>query len=452
MITEDKYIILDKPIREKILKTTLCILNYNLISELEVTKKIILENPLTTFWAVTKDFSKDYVKTASKLGIQNLLQYPIKTDVIKDFFEKKSGVFCTSFDKQLDNSSVLVVDDNELNIELLTEILSDIGVKVTTCTNPLNAIDLVNKRKFDLVLLDILMPEASGFEIAEIIHKSELNFSTQIIFISAISGEENIMNGYSLGACSYIEKPFSPSIVKAQIYNILKSVEDKNKIEKEKDNFVATLTHDLKGPISAEICALNQMIKNNCNSANVEMLDDLLSTAKYMKQMTDQILCHYRQEKTDINLKKETIKFNELVLSCIEEMKYLTTDKNIRIRYYNNINDAAVLIDMLEIKRVINNLISNAIEYSYPNSFIDIVLEKETTNIIFKIQDYGIGIDLDKYSNVFDEYMTLSKEHKKIGFGLGLKICKSIIKAHNGDIKIKSALNKGTQISFSIPE
>ena len=67
------------------------------------------------------------------------------------------------------------------------------------------------------------------------------------------------------------------------------------------------------------------------------------------------------------------------------------------------------------------------------------------------IRDYGIGIDLNKHKHVFDEYMSLSKEHKRTGFGLGLSICKKIICAHNGDIKIESKPGNGTKIEFYLP-
>ena len=298
------------------------------------------------------------------------------------------------------------------------------------------------------------MPEISGFELAEIIKQSSLNNSTPIIFISAVSGTENILNGYNMGAYSYIEKPFHPNIVKSQIYNLLKTEENKISLEKEKENFVATLTHDLKSPINAEITALNYLLKDNPTKdkpIQKEMLSELLNSAKYMKLITDRILAHYKQKNTDLILNKEICSLKEIVISCINELNYLTTEKNLQIRLFSEPDNYLINIDYIEIKRVINNLLSNAIEYSNKNSYIDITLAKDNDKYIFKIKDYGLGIDLEKYNCVFDEYMTLSKNHKKVGFGLGLNICKSIINAHNGDISISSQPQKGTEITFTLP-
>lgn len=458
MITGEQYIILDEPINNHLGNPKLCIINFNIIENYNFLRELISQNADTTFWAATSDYSKEYVLCASKLGIKNLVQFPIKNSVINEFFDNN-----TNTDKSISNelyqslcdSKVLIVDDNELNITLLTEILSDLGIKITSCTNPVAAAELVEKEKFDLFLLDILMPELSGYELAELVNNSSLNRNSKIIFISAISGEKNMINGYKLGAFSYIEKPFSPHIVKAQIYNILRAEEQIKIDEKEKDSFIATLTHDLKSPINAEILVLNHILNRNKNSpqtdTNTEMLSELLNSAKYMKLITDKILSHYRGKSGNLIIKKEACSLNCLILSSIENLKYAATEKNIKIRFYNNALSDSIFADKTELKRVINNLLSNAIEYSNPNSYIDIAAENTSNGCQICVKDYGKGIDLKNYNNIFDEYVTLAKEHKKTGFGLGLSIVKNIINAHNGDISIESKPNKGTSIKFRIP-
>lgn len=458
MLTKEKYIILeDIPTYTKI-NTELCIINYNIIPVLNETHNIIQSNPSTTFWIATNNFSKEFVQQTSKLGIQNIIPIPIKKELIHDFFKIKQNSYennnLTQQFEKLEHSKVLIVDDNELNIKLLTEILGDLGIQITTCLHPMSALELIKTEKFDLFLLDILMPALSGFELAEEIKKTNINSISPIIFISAISGTENIINGYNLGACSYIEKPFNPNIVKSQIYNILKTEEEKHIIEKEKESFIATLTHDLKSPINAEISALQYLLKkcpNDIKNLQNELLSDLLNSAKYMKQITDKILCHYKQKNNKVSLHKEKVSFSALVISSIEELKYLANEKNLKIQYKTNIENDFVKVDILEMKRVFNNIISNAIEYSEQDGTIDISLELNNQNFICKIKDNGIGIDLSSIGNVFDEYVTFAKKLKKTGFGLGLNICKKIINMHNGNISMFSEPNKGTLIQFTIP-
>ena len=450
MITSEKYTILEKEDNIPQIETELCIINFDIINNTDYVKNLISKNKHTTFWAVSDNFSKEYVKTVAKLGIQNIVKYPISTNIIEKFFanKEKEKDIITNY-PPLTNSKVLIADDNDMNITLLKETLKDTGAKLTCTESSQKALQIIGNEKFDLLLLDILMPNISGFELAEYARKSSPNKNTPIIFISAVSGTENILNGYQLGACSYIEKPFSPHIVKAQIYNLLKTEADKQQKEREKDSFVAALTHDLKNPILAEINALKYLSKDKEYSS--EMVDGLLNSAKYMKHITDQILSHYKQEQTTLKLIKEEISLNKIILMSIEELKYLAVDKELEIRYNNVSENKAIPVDVIEIKRVINNLLSNAIEYSKNGSQVDITLSNNSEFYKVTIKDYGTGIDLNKYDKVFEEYVSLSKEHKKIGFGLGLKISKNIIEAHDGSIKIKSEPNKGTEVSFTIP-
>lgn len=458
MLIKERCTILDEVPSDNVSLKELCIINYNITPVVSSTKRVIENNPNTTFWLASKDFSKAYILLANQLGIKNIIPVPIKTDLIDTFFQNKENKYdvkehILNF-APLESSKILIVDDNELNIKLLVEILSDLGIHITSCINPQSCLELIQKEKFDLFLLDILMPEMSGFELAEKIKQTRINSLTPIIFISAISGTENVLNGYNLGACSYIEKPFNPNIVKSQIYNILKSEESKKNIDKDKEQFVATLTHDLKSPINAEICALNFLLKqqpDKLKNIQNEMLSELLSSAKYMRLITDKILCHYKQKNDKITLNRENVSIRSLIVSSIEELKFLAGEKNLDICFYTDVVEDSVNVDVIEIRRVINNILSNAIEYSKENGVIDVYLDKDKEFYTCRIRDYGYGIDMSKKEDVFEEYITFSKQQKKTGFGLGLSICKKIINSHEGEISIESEVGKGTTIEFTLP-
>lgn len=357
--------------------------------------------------------------------------------ILKDFFKSTT---------EIKNANILIVDNNISNISEIKNLITEFG-DIEFSQNPLEAINKINSTRYDLIIVEICMQEMSGYQFAEKIKQSYLNIMTPIMFISAVSDAQTIINCYKYESASFINRPFNPIIAKTQIYNILKTEALKNSIEKEKEQFIATLTHDLKSPINAEICALTQLLKKDKN----EMLEELLNSAKYMKLITENILCYYKQKNKGISLKKEVVNFEELIASSINDLKYLANDKNIKINFHNNILEPSIELDVLEIKRVINNLLSNAIEYSYKDNRIDINLNTKNNTFIFEIRDYGIGINSENLNNIFDEYMSLAKQHKKTGFGLGLNICKNIIEEHNGEITIDSTYGKGTSIQFKIP-
>lgn len=380
-----------------------------------------------------------------------MIEKEINNSTKNDLFIQKEHAF---FDKTI-SGVIGIVDDNMMNITLLEEILSEFpNFEIHSYQKPELLLKELNQIDFDLFLLDILMPTMTGFELTEKIKLNQYNETTPIVFISALSDTEQKLSAYNLGAYSYIEKPYDINLVKTQIYNLIKNINEQKIEEKTKDNFVAMLTHDLKSPINAEIQALELLIRKSfgqISETQNEVLGGILNSAKYMKQITDKILCHYKQKNGTLELKKENYPLNILITESINEMDFLFKEKNQKIIFNNNTQTSNTFIDTIEIKRVLTNILSNAIEYSPQNGEINVELDNNKDFFVIKIKDSGYGVDMGICSNIFDEYMSLAKEQKRIGFGLGLHICKIIIEAHNGIIKMFSEKGKGTTIEFSIP-
>jgi len=222
-----------------------------------------------------------------------------------------------------------------------------------------------------------------------------------------------------------------------------------------KDTFIAMFTHDLKTPINSGIFVLEMLLKNssdNLNDFQKELLNDLLNSSKYMKRLTENALCKFKADNGELTLNKEEISIKKLVKNCIEETKYLLNEKNQHLNFFCSQKEIFANVDSIELTRVVNNLIANANKYSDKNSNIDITLKKLNHKVYFEIQDYGCGIEMRNLDKAFEKYVRLANNQKSSGTGLGLYITKLIINAHNGNIEIKSKPQKGTKISFCIPE
>lgn len=458
MLPTKSYTILEKFTKNAVITTPLCILKTDsILQNYNKLLQIINNHPDTEFWLATAKQTREIIEKANLLGIKNILSLPIDENIIHAYFNKllrlhKVSEFVSEID--LSNMNVAVVDDNDMNVKLLAEILKELNVNVYSFTEPEGLVKILEEEKFDLFLLDILMPNISGFELANMIKQSKLNSGASIIFVTAMSNLDAKMHGYDLGACSYIEKPYNVELVKTQIYNLLKKQVQNSMLNSRKENFVAMLTHDLKSPINAEINALELLVKKRfgeMSDCQNEIIGSVLNSAKYMKHITDQILSFYKCNQSYVKLNKEEAVFEEIVSKSVLAMKFLYEEKHQQIHIENQLGKKKILIDVIEINRVINNLISNAVEYSPENSVINITLSEKDNYFVFKIKDSGYGIDIENLDTVFDEYMSLAKKQKRVGFGLGLNICKTIVEAHNGKISIDSEVGKGTTISFSIP-
>ena len=353
----------------------------------------------------------------------------------------------------LKNKRILILDDNILNIELLEETLAPLRLEIHSFLKPLEAIESAKNLKYDLLLLDVMIPEISGFETAQIIQSTTQNQNTPVIFISALSDADNKIRGYNLGSIAYIEKPFNINVVQSQIYNILKSKSLQDALEETKETFLAMVTHDLKTPINAEICALELLLKNKPdNTFEHEIICDMLSASKYMKNLVENLLLKYKSENNEIVLQRELYQIENIIRKCIEEIHYLTQDKEQKISFKNKTKDSTANIDYIEIKRTINNLLTNANQYSVPKSTITLELKEDEHNFIVEITNKS---DKERSKNlkddIFEKFVQCNKSSKTINTGLGLYICKRIVQLHGGEIHYEPLAGSKNKFWFTLP-
>ena len=217
------------------------------------------------------------------------------------------------------------------------------------------------------------------------------------------------------------------------------------------ETYFAMAVHDLKTPINAQILATEYLLKSAHLSADLnEMINDILGSAKYLKSLVDNMLTKYQIDVKNQNLYITTNFVSKLVEDVVNEVKFLTDEKNINLIILNRIKSDIQLFDYLEIKRVLINLLSNAVDFTSEKIVLKITETEEY--IRFSVADFGIGISLENKNDIFNKDLTLSKSQKRLGSGLGLFIAKRIVEAHNGKICVKSQLNKGTVISFILPK
>lgn len=456
----EKYQIIDESnLNIHKINSNLCVLSFKTKFDIAKIRDLIRVNPQVQFWLSSPNLGRDDIICANEIGIKNILPYPFDEKIITKYLEGLSISNQKSDENSIQSTifkdmKIMIVDDNVMNIELLEEVLRGLGFHLEVYTQPLNAIEQINLKTYDLFLLDILMPEISGFDIAQVIKESKLNKNSQIMFISALSDYEYKISGYDAGACLYVEKPFDVNLLRRQICNVLKKEELKREINSSKDRHLAMITHDLKTPITAEITALQLLLKNklgDLNELQQEILSDILSSAKFLKTLTDNILCSYKHNNSQIELYKEECDLISLIKEVISETKYLLKDKEISLKFETKLSCAITNVDIIEIKRVINNLIGNAYDYAPIGSEIILSLVKISKEFYISVSDSGCGINLKNPNDIFDCNLTLAKENKRIGFGLGLFISKNIVENHNGRIFVESEVNKGTTITFTLP-
>ena len=231
---------------------------------------------------------------------------------------------------------------------------------------------------------------------------------------------------------------------------LIKNVTNQKELEKLKEDFVATLTHDLKVPIVAELNMLEFLINGTfgeINDKQRDVLGKMKSSNKELIDLVHMLLDTYKSNNTTIELYKENTDLNEFLSETIDEMRPVADKNDIKLNFVAP-QDVNINIDKMQFKRVIKNLIQNALSYSETSTDVDIKTNIQGGNVYISVIDYGKGISQKDIGLIFNKYYSTSKKYRKIGTGLGLYLSKQIVEAHDGEISVTS--EEGVLTEFKI--
>ena len=234
---------------------------------------------------------------------------------------------------------------------------------------------------------------------------------------------------------------------------ILKNVTNERELESLKDDFVATLTHDLKVPIIAETNMLELFLNESFGHVSEKQrtaLKNMQASNKELLDLVQIVLETYKVRDGKIRLYKDNIMLKGFIEEIIEEMRPIA-DKTKNNLEFMTPRDIRVYADRIQLKRVVKNLIQNAISYGEPNSPVEIKIGEIPRYIVITVKDYGAGISKSDINKIFNKYYSAAKKFRKIGTGLGLYLALQVIKSHEGELVVESEEGKYTEFMIKLP-
>ncbi len=234
--------------------------------------------------------------------------------------------------------------------------------------------------------------------------------------------------------------------------NHANKADDNDALQRQRETFIASLSHDLKNPTIAQIRAIELILKGKFGKVEPEqreIMEMLLDSCKYMNAMLGSVLATYRNEKGTIVLKTEEVSIVDLTEECVDEMIYLANDKGIKVTFNNSTDNEFVWGDKVQLRRVIMNLLSNSIKYAYQNTNLKIYVYNENKYTCFRFENKSPYLTPDRQEKIFAKYISYSKTNN--GTGLGLYASKKIVEAHGGKIFVKSYEDERNIFGFKIP-
>ena len=239
-------------------------------------------------------------------------------------------------------------------------------------------------------------------------------------------------------------------------FMVWKSLEKQRQLTELKNDFISNVTHELKTPITTVGVALEALSNFNALQ-NPERTEEYLNISKHelsrLSILVDKVLKMSMFEKKEPELKIEMLDMQGMIQEVLSSMKLQFEKVSAQVDFQAKGNSFLLHGDKIHLTSVIYNLIDNALKYSLTNPEISLLLENTSDLVQLTIADKGIGISNDNQYKIFEKFFRVPQgdQHNVKGYGLGLSYVASVIKKHNGDIKVNSELDKGTRFIISLP-
>ena len=362
--------------------------------------------------------------------------------------------------------TILIVDDNQTNIILLQAILKRAKYNTVSATNGADALRIMQEMHPDLVLLDIMMPEMDGYEVARRKDEIEDIQSIPFLFVTALSDTNSMVKGFKAGCSDFITKPFNTEEILIRIHHQIINVENRRIINskneelksliRNRDKLYAVVAHDLRSPLGT-IRSVLDILDENLNSEIIgfELYDLLHATTESADELfglLENLLFWTRTQMGKLIFQPKEIKITDAVTDAIKATSSMSNIHRIDISYSDNTGNATVLADKNMITTVIRNILANAIKFSDEDSSIEIETKIVDNQLSCSITDHGCGMD-DEVKQALQQQISITTtgKHQEEGTGLGLTLCREFIRAHNGNLSFESEMNVGTTFTFTIP-
>lgn len=297
-----------------------------------------------------------------------------------------------------------------------------------------------------------------NFEIEDLNEYLELTSKNNIILLPLIYRNNSL--GY-IGMISEDENFNKKNIETANIIleyissrlEVISLEEEKKRNGQEKIEFLASISHEFKTPLNSIIGFAELLAEHFQGTENEKYLINITKSSAYLMKLIQNVLDYTKDEYGVMELKPEKFRSKQIIDDIIWSFEEIRKEKNITFNYL--LSDVIIKADLIKFKQLVYNLISNAIKFSKENSTISIVtFLNNKQEFSFEIQDTGDGISKKDQAKIFNFFTQVNRSQLKRqqGSGVGLALCRKIVRLHGGEIYVKSKLHYGSKFCFTIPQ
>ncbi|MET0379208.1 MAG: hybrid sensor histidine kinase/response regulator [Spongiibacteraceae bacterium] len=387
-------------------------------------------------------------------------------------------------------AKILLVDDIQDNLTALEALLKRPDVEVFSVSSATKALELMLKHEFALAVVDVQMPEVSGFELAQMMRSTERTRHIPIVFVTAGSIEAtNVLKGYQSGAIDFMYKPLDSHTVRSKVNVFIDLYRHRSALNRQvaeleqarlqqqelleqlqqtqreleqamqlRDQFMSIVSHELRTPLNTlklELYTRRIYIENGefdifTPEKLMAMVDSderqLNRLVRLINDMTDVSRIRTGQ----LSMRASEVNLATLVQRSVEQFESQIKLANCSARLHFS-GDVKAEADEFRIEQAFINLLTNAIRHCNAKP-IDIFLEDQGDQVSIEVRDCGLGIEPEDQQRIFQLFERGSRERKGSGLGLGLFIANQIVTAHGGQLSVSSSPGEGSSFRLLLPK
>jgi signal transduction histidine kinase len=376
---------------------------------------------------------------------------------------------------------ILLVDDEPRNLDVLEVILADPSYRLIRANGGDEALRLLLRNDVAAIVLDIHMPDVSGFELAQIIKGTQKFRQIPILFLTAhMIDDRDVIAGYGAGGVDYLTKPVNPEILRhkigvfADLFRKTRALAELNETlearvkertaelerseaalrlaAQQKDEFLATLAHELRNPLAPLRMGLDLLLRKSPDS-NRRTLSAMNRQLDHMVRLIDDLLDVARISGGKLDLKKDRVNVAACVQTALETCKPFLEQRQQSV---STELDPTLFsfADPTRLTQIVTNLLHNASKFTPTGGSVGVRLTFDAGNAQIRVEDHGVGIARDQLPRVFEMFTRIegSTTNPHGGLGIGLALSRKLAQLHEGELRAESAgLGHGSTFILSLP-
>jgi signal transduction histidine kinase len=350
-----------------------------------------------------------------------------------------------------DKAKILIVDDEPLARDVMEGFLFRDNYDMAFAARGAEALAYFESSPPDLMLLDVMMPEMDGYTVCQKLKSDERFRHIPIILVTALGSKEDLVRGFEAGADDFLAKPVNEPELRARVRSMLRIKKQHDELEaalRLREDLSHMIVHDMRSPLTA-IMGFSGMLqmRNRLSPEDLEDVNKIYAYALRVNSFLNDMLMIAKMEKAGhLILHYSTVDINKLVQRVIENHQIVTQLKRISLVTDLPIHSPQKSLDQNLFERVVDNLLSNALKFSPPQSTVRIEVKclesadpsLSEPGIRLRILDQGPGIAKEHRQHIFNKFEILElQQNKVVQVGLGLALCKMVVDSHGGRIFVE---------------